>query len=137
MTENDLKKYGTARSIRDREIDKLKQLEALLYEAPSPKISPMPFSGNTGSDRVPSLTVKLVEQQERLAKANALLDKALEVLIYVEERLDCEFQKEFLVNHYRLGMSYEDMVKKEHRSLRSLYRDKDKLLSAVSRLKMA
>lgn len=137
MTESDLKKYMNALRARDIEKDKLKQLEALLYEAPSPKISPLPFSGCGGEDRVPSLTVKLVEQQERLDNANKLLAKALDILTFVEDRLDCEFQKEFLVNHYRLGMPYEDIAVKEHRSLCSLYRDKAKLISAVSRMKMA
>lgn len=134
MVEKDLKAYGaTLRTLQDCQ-EALAEFTAILRAPKSQVISFQPFCESNGESDLPLKIDHLMKLEKARDEAKEKLDGSAQMLAYIFDKLDKPCEKEFLLDHYLLGLRFDAIERKRKRGRSSLFRDRESILRQIANI---
>jgi DNA-directed RNA polymerase specialized sigma subunit len=106
-------------------------METLATSPRSPNYTTISCHGG-GEDKLPSMLDKLFKAQKRVDDLAHKVSESVQMLLYVEELLDREKEREILFYRYFKGYSTQEIATAVHRSSSSIYRSRDIILEVIA-----
>lgn len=131
MTEKSLYTYLESKQQLVRAKEKLVEIETLATSPRSPNYTTISCHGG-GEDKLPSMLDKLFKAQKRVDDLAHKVSESVQMLLYVEELLDREKEREILFYRYFKGYSTQEIATAVHRSSSSIYRSRDIILEVIA-----
>lgn len=130
MTKEQLKEYRSIKLERDRLVDMIKELEAVLYSPRSQRLDGMPRGGSSPGSMVEDTVIKHTELLDRYHQKARDLSKAL---VEIEEAIEVlEPRERTLIRlHYAEGLTWEEVCVVMNYSWRQVHRIHAKALETL------